>query len=309
MKKSTLIILGILVVGIVMCGAGFAAGGMRAVQVSSDGVRLLSEGEAGEMVKVSEEYDSVESIAIDMSVIGEVVIVEGDGFSVEGQNYRDAGGIKTKLSGGTLTISESEPNAFKVGFVNIGVNYRDETFVMVTVPSGTELSSVVSDTDVSDISISGISAKTLDISANTGDLTVSDCVLEALDVETNVGDILIMNVEADFVTVESNTGDFDALNVSVTEGFDAETDVGSITLENCVLEGKSIISSHVGDIDIVLDMDDDDMNYELEANVGDVIVDGFNEGKSARGEADSGSMGNSLSADSDVGSVNLTFAG
>lgn len=151
---------------------------------------------------------------------------------------------------------------------------------------------VIIEGDSGDVTINGITARTLNVEGDSGDIKISTLIdIDSLDVENDTGDIKIENVSGEHVKVETETGEV-TLNSICVSYLGAEADTGSIMLTSINATQNLIISTDTGDVDIKQACGE---NISIKTDTGDVTFQDL-DGKDIRLEADTGDIsGNILS--------------
>lgn len=123
----------------------------------------------------------------------------------------------------------------------------------------------------------------------------------ALDLETDVGDVRIGNLAFTECSVETDVGDVKMENVTSSGGLDAKCDVGNVTM-SAVNASSVSVTSDVGDLDVHLTGALTDYALMVDADVGDIVVDGMKQGKMYN------TAGNiPVFIKTDTGDINVTF--
>ena len=132
---------------------------------------------------VNEVFESFSGIEVNAAVM-ELVIEEGAAFKVEGPYNRDYLKPELSLNNGVLKVIQKG----KRKTLNAG-SHRCR--VVITIPRGHALDSVYINSNVGDIKVRELEAKSIDINVNVGELDVRRVSFETIECETNVGEISI----------------------------------------------------------------------------------------------------------------------
>lgn len=132
---------------------------------------------------VNEEFTAFSAIEVNAAVM-ELVIEEGEAFKVEGPYNRDYLKPELSLNNGVLKVIQKG----KKKTLNAG-SHRCR--VVITIPRGHALDSVFINSNVGDIKVRELEAKTIGINVNVGEIDVRRVDFESIDCETNVGEISI----------------------------------------------------------------------------------------------------------------------
>lgn len=149
---------------------------------------LHGENEAGQGASerkfyINEEFAAFSGIEVNAAVM-ELVIEEGEAFKVEGPYNRDYLKPELSLNNGVLKVIQKG----KKRTLNAG-SHRCR--VVITIPRGHALDSVYINSNVGDVKIRELEAKTIGINVNVGEIDVRRVDFESIDCETNVGEISI----------------------------------------------------------------------------------------------------------------------
>lgn len=178
------------------------------------------------------------------SAVMDLTVQPGDSYSIR---CDATAGLMPKytLQDGKLNISQK---SVSFNFV-WGIN-SNHCHVTVTIPQGTVLKNVQTETATGDTKISGIQTQSSSIKSNTGDISIRD---------SKLGNTVI------------------------------KTDTGDVEAKNCGFT-SSDISSSVGDIDVESDTDLSAWKLDLETSVGDVEVNNDDQGKTFSQNGSDGTM-------------------
>ena len=331
MRKATWIPLIIIIVGVCLALAGFAYGGgihgIRGIAIDRGGFHI-SNTDRGSLVKVDESFTDVTDIVVDVAFLERVVLKEGDGFSVRGQNYENYGGLTVQNDNGTLRVNANREGRWQVlgpADLRRGLN-QTETFVEITYPANTELGSVRTNISAGRLVIDGLLCSVLDVINDFGDVDLTGVGSGIMTVNLSAGNAKIRNSEAerlrlsndfgktslDNTTINSldiniSSGDLSANNLNVGDLF-VNADFGSARFDRLMLGGRGEIKMSSGAVNISLNMSEDDIFYELSASAGKVTVD-EKSGAALGGMWSGGDRRSdiSLSVVSDFGAITLRF--
>ena len=325
MKKITLIPLIIIIVGVCLAFAGFAAGGMQIPWVDRDGWHT-SRGHSnlGALITVDETYKGVKAIDVRVDFVDRVTFKEGSEFAVRGQNYERLGGLKAENSDGVLKVDATRDKRLRgISLSDWQSWLADDTWIEITYPKNAGLGAVSVEIGAGQLSVNGISADKLDIVNDFGNVEVTDAGTGTMSVNLSAGDVKVANVSADTLkiindfgkitldgasadslTIKNSAGDIRADSVN-TGLLDVVSDFGSVRFGNLVFSGKAEIDQNSGEVELKLDMSEADVSYELTTSAGSVNVDGRKSGGSVINR-NSGAAAN-LIVNSDFGGINVKF--
>jgi DUF4097 and DUF4098 domain-containing protein YvlB len=104
----------------------------------------------------------------------------------------------------------------------------------VNVPSGFTFEHINISGHTGDISLDGISAKSIDLSVSTGDVSVANTVCDGdIKVTASTGDMALTDVKCKNFTSDGDTGDISLKNVISSEKIFIERDTGDVNFDRC----------------------------------------------------------------------------
>ena len=214
MKKTVLLIaLGIITIFCICYGTYkhlgrfgrmFKDGG---INISFDDEEVDNNEVHGGKNSYDEKLENFSSIKIDAAVMG-ITIEQGDDYRIESSFNRESMRPKFSVNGNKLVVSQG---ARKQHGINMG---SQNCRLVITIPSGTSLSSIDIDSNVGDVRLRELEAEEIDIDLNVGEIDVRNVVFNELRSNNNVGEISINPV--------SNLDDYD---------ISASTDVGEVRID------------------------------------------------------------------------------
>lgn len=214
MKKTVLLIaLGIITIFCICYGTYKHLGGFGrmfkdgGINISFDDEEVDNNEVHGGKNSYDEKLESFSSIKIDAAVMG-ITIEQGDDFRIESSFNRESMRPKFSVNGNKLVVSQG---ARKQHGINMG---SQNCRLVITIPSGTSLSSIDIDSNVGDVRLRELEAEEIDIDLNVGEIDVRNVVFNVLRSNNNVGEISINPV--------SNLDEYD---------ISASTDVGEVRID------------------------------------------------------------------------------
>ena len=210
--------------------------------------------------------------------VADITIKPGDAFRVEYGLCNEP--EIAAADDGTLTIREKAADHWWDG---IHFTQAMQPYVTITVPEGTVLNLVDVTVDVGDAAVSKLELGALHLDADVGDLKLQSVTVQgAVDFSADVGNVDCREMTvAGTVTIEVDTGDISFAGSAAR--IDAETDVGDMQF---LLAGTA-----------------EDWTMELETDVGNVTVNGADQGN--RFASRGGQY--QLEAETDTGDVTVEF--
>ena len=203
-------------------------------------------GGKGVLEVVDFDGQEVSEIALDVDA-GKVEIKYGPIFQVE-YRYPKKFAPKVELNKGKLTVKQSMTSWNFNGLFGNNNNYE----MAITIPKGTELTSLDSAIDLGELEIEGIVASSLTVQNDCGDIKIHNCDGKNLNITSDLGDIDIDNCNYSSVVAQSDLGDVDLFGDFDT--IDAKVDLG--------------------EIDIKTDKPTDEVTIKASCELGDVTVNG-----------------------------------
>ena len=214
MKKTVLLIaLGIITIFCICYGTYKHLGGFGrmfkdgGINITFDDDEVDNNEVHGGKNSYDEKLESFSSIKIDAAVMG-ITIEQGDDFRIESSFNRESMRPKFSVNGNKLVVSQG---ARKQHGINMG---SQNCRLVITIPSGTSLSSIDIDSNVGDVRLRELEAEEIDIDLNVGEIDVRNVVFNELRSNNNVGEISINPVSS-----------LDEYDISAT------TDVGEVRID------------------------------------------------------------------------------
>ena len=121
------------------------------------------------------------------------------------------------------------------------------------------------------------------------------------ELSADVGNVTLQDVQAASLKAEVDTGDVFFNHVTVSGSLDVECDVGNVTLSE-VNANSVTAASDVGDLEVNLTGPLTDYALMVDADVGDIVVDGRKQGKMYNTAGDI-----PVFLKTDTGDINVTF--
>ncbi|MCR5640331.1 MAG: DUF4097 domain-containing protein [Lachnospiraceae bacterium] len=249
-KKIAIIAAAVLALGIIVVGVGVFLGGSLSYGIDYQRHNLSTN---RDVMDETMEVESFKNMDIQLSA-ADLQVVYGDSYEVH-YVLPERLVPAVKVEGDTLRITSPSNIDWNVGLQLFeDVDYG----VVITVPEGTKLGDVKLNIDAGDTTVNDISAESLTVDTDAGDVNVEKTTTTTLHADTNAGDVEFTAVTSDRV--------------------EAKSDAGEIKVER--LDAKDIrLESNAGDITGTVVGEKEDYAGEAEADVGDVTIDGADEGR------------------------------
>lgn len=262
--KSTMIIaVAVAVIGAIIAIIGISMGGIKTVTFGWGGVKV---GEDTRGESFSQVYSGIKSMDIDVD-LRDVVLVQGSEFKVECKDIGTDVKLVVTEEQGKLTVKDKWDKKFSFNIFGFTFNNDGDTDVTITYPAG----------NMDDIKIS----------MDSGSLEISDLVVGNLKLHSDLGNIKMKNIEAKSIDASLDSGDLDMyatktkdlkydldLGSLYAEGFTAVNINGKISSGNTKIVGSftgtADMSGDLGSVDLMLSGTEDQYSYDLAADLGNV---------------------------------------
>ena len=248
-----LAIVGIIISGAVMVGAGF------------DFSKLVTHEYVTNTYTVSEEFDSI-SISVKTEDIEILPSEDGECKLVCRENVKITHTVA--VVDRVLTIGIEDNRSSLIDYIGIGGAFTKSTLYLPTA-SYDELSVSLSTGDVK--VCAGVDYKNISVKTTTGDVECLASSEDAIFIFTRTGDITVRDISAGVMKLVVDTGDISAHGVRCDGDISITADTGDTTL-NDVRCGNLIAETDTGDL--MLKDTVADGRFDIETDTGDVTFDG-----------------------------------
>ncbi len=173
-----------------------------------------------------------------------IVIVSGDVLSIKHvntQKWYDQIGVGSGKTSVTVYLPKKEYAALTLrtdtGDVTVPAAFRFESVLMTASSADIDLRANVEGsigirTSSGSISLGGLRASSLELTASTGHISVSDSVIEGkVSARASTGKLGFTDLSCAEAEVKTTTGDVDLVRVLVSEQLRVETDTGDVRFE------------------------------------------------------------------------------
>lgn len=280
--KLFLMICGIMIgAGAVFSIAGLAAGGLRGVEKIEEKVPWISFGpERMESRSIPcQPFTSVDLT----STTSDVEFIEGSAWRVEIVYAKRRGAPSVEINNNTLTIRPRTKNSKPV-YLNFYGGSGEEEQIRIYYPKGRKFNRIKVDSDMGDLSLNGIAARSMQIASNAGDVRVSDLTADSLRLTSDMGDV-----------------EGSGLN---TKAADIKINAGNLTLSGA-FAGATTIDCNMGDCAVSTQLAKETYAIEADTDMGDCEVDGLEANGTYRVE--NAKAPNHLIAKTNAGDLELRF--
>ncbi len=226
------------------------------------------------MTSVSADLETFHAINVDADMM-DLSIEEGDNFYLHGK-YTDRLKFEYEVKDGVLFLKGRNPRKIFWGGVR-GENCN----ITLTVPKNTVMDRIEIKLAMGNADLENIASIDCEVLNNMGNCIFEKCSFDKADIDTNMGEVRIK---------DTHLGDAEINN-----------DMGTIQIERCTFQDLNVDNS-MGDISIDAKQSLDQYEIKLNAEMGNVRVNGENEGTKYR---QSGNAGR-LEANTSMGSVRLS---
>lgn len=317
-KLTLLICGGTVLLGIILMISGILMGGTPSfyIDYKNHEVRTLSD----VLIEKEIETDDFDSMEVD-SYYGDVFIQEGTSYRVSyaaSEHFEPT----VTVTDGTLSIKQPEQNHFNfdftifsfqdfnLGFGNHGFRAKGNEYLLITVPSGTELKNLSASTGSGDLTIHDIHADTITandafgaitldnlsssklfVDADTGSVSLKSAIVDELTIENSFGKTTLEDVQGNKLHADSDSGDISGNNVSF-EHAEFQCSFGNVSLQSSTFDEllaslnsgdfefqslsalDTVIDSAFGDVNGSFDGTESDYMLDLETDFGSIHIDG-----------------------------------
>ena len=270
-KKILIVSTCCIAAGIILTGAGLAAGGFPGLQITASGIRSSSD---------EPEPYRLEKTQIDPFTDMEIVIDDGDLEilpSADGNCYLeyllDGSGNEPdwEVSGGTFrftqnTVSTGGIFLFGTDLPELLSNPR----VRLYLPGDMQLTDAEITNRFGDVTAESLSSDSLQITVEFGDLEMKDCRSDDMELELDAGRLTASDTQSDSLVLVNEYGDSELKNMVIrTADFTIET--GTLTLDASGIETLTGINEY-GDTELSIRDDLTLYSIDLYNDYGDIAI-------------------------------------
>ncbi|NLK28693.1 MAG: DUF4097 domain-containing protein [Clostridiales bacterium] len=239
---------------------------------------------------IDKTYEDIERLHIDISY-GKVEIIEGDEFRIQGENLLD-GEFETYVENGTWYIKDDYKTWFS--FLDLGMTLRGTVWnkgivpkIRITLPEDYVAERITLKVRAGEVEADVIHARKGDFSVDAGRLEIASLqVLENSYYHVGAGEMVVDYISANDVKINCGVGD--------------------VRIDG-IITGNSTIENNIGSVELNLFGKQEDYSYDVNTNIGDVIIDGESIGGLAQHRKIDNKVGNSLTINCDIGKVIIYF--
>jgi len=297
----------------------------------------------GELISFSQNIDNFSNIDVDLDYY-DVDLVPGEKFAVQGDYLSKEGKPTIKVENETLVIKSSRHKGININldFSDLIFEDNNKPNIIIYYPESAKLKAVAIRCDVSDLDIENLIAEKAEFDLDFGKLELTNITADNITVDMDSGDCTMKNMKAaDKLTITNNFGkttlegaemkslklDADSGDVTITDttfdygdlklnfgkltaegmtsnGLKVESDSGDVNLEG-KLTGLIDVTCNMGKVTVNTGAPRDQFNYELNADMGSVSIEG--EQVSGSMASNNPSAKNTLKITTDMGDINVNF--
>ena len=266
-----------------------------------------------ESKRVTENFDLEEfnTVKIDVSYLDNIEIVKGNEYKLSMDYHmpkNDSNKIEYSLDNKVLSIKDNRSNNMNI---NIGFFKDKNNKIILYVPEECNLEELNIQTCSSDINVTNINSKIINIVCDYGDVILSNSSSHSITLDSSSGEIEVINIQGKDMKIDNsygdvkleNTslsnldvymscGDFDGANLNVSEEYKIENSYGDIDIENSNINNTNaslscgdfefdnvefknlIVDNEYGQVSIDTPISENSFNYKLECDYGEIEING-----------------------------------
>lgn len=271
MNKVLKTSLAMILVGVILSAIGLLAGGrISSISLNKEGIKVYNGNRSKNIVKESFNLDKFNKIDISSySNLSYIQIVKGEDYKLDFQ-HDEEDKINYSVKDGVLTINDSlkEDKAIHIGFYY----NNSEQGIKLYVPEDCNLDELKIYTSSSDVKITEVDCKNIDINNEYGDVELSNISCEDVVLKLESGDLNLTSIESKKISFENEYGSVNFKDVNGEE-LSCVMDSGDFNGENLNISKNYNIESYYGSIDI---KKSDFGNFKATLSSGDFDSDSVN---------------------------------
>lgn len=222
---------------------------------------------------------------------GEVFITPGNEFSIEAKNLYRRDELKSHVSDGVWVISHDTSESLSLfGFnipISIGIRNLKTPSIRITIPEGFKAEDIKISLDAGRLKAENLHADTAYLTVDAGSLEIDGLIVEEESrYFVNAGHINLKQV--------------DIRNIMV------ECDVGAVFMEG-IVTGDNEIQCNVGSITLDIDDDMDFYSFDIDSDLGNVIINN-KKYRNFRNTKDRNDFKGNFRLNVDVGNITMDFS-
>lgn len=261
-KLSTLTI----VAGFVFTGMGYAFDEEVFIQNNNFSTKSDSTGE--EYLVESKELQAFKNVNIEAD-LNNIEIIPSDQYKLDLKYKKDYINIKYKIENETLSIKEEK---IKRDTYNLEYYKKNkDSSIRIYIPEGTKLNNLIISSNISNLYLNELNVDNMDLSCDTGNINIDKCKVEKLNIITATGGINANELDSLDSKFKSNMGNINILNSSIKENLELSNNLGHTKFKG-EISGNINVSNNLGNIELDIDKNEDEYNYNLKSDSGNIII-------------------------------------
>lgn len=294
-KKVEKICLVLLIVGMILIGAGVGLGGKISFRIDFKNHKVTF---GNNKVTGEEELSEFSKLVINCDEPDVTVVADGDSYRVEYAVNGKKPAITIKNGEATINAKDKESSffIFDLSFLT------EKTYLIVHIPSGKKLESVSVKGDTGNVKLENLESEDIHINTDTGNVTLDHIEALKCNMTSDTGNIVMKSVKTESVTAKTDTGNIKLSSVDMNE-LNAKSDTGNITLNDVSIKTADL-KTDTGNVKCEIVGKEKDYNINLKTDVGTIKVDGNKQGDQYRKESDKNYK---MEIDTDTGNITVNF--
>ena len=293
----------LIIIGGIVAGVGTMLGGFKPITITTNGPVIVGT-DSADSVKVNENYSKITELKVDLD-IGELILVEGDSFSLKGSYNPTLLNYEIIEKNGVLTIIGKSIKNGLWGW-NWNWNWGFSGFatdrLTFTYPKGTEFDLIDVTLELGSLEINSLQVDSLILSLSLGDLKGNAISVDSLNATLNLGSCnltdLTVSRQAEF---NMDAGSLYLKNSSINN-LTANNNLGSFDYSG-TLKGNAKVVCDLGSLKMDLEDPENELSYSIKADLGSVTVNGRTQSSSVSKAATSPKC--TLDLNASLGSITL----
>lgn len=226
----------------------------------------------GDMISTDSDLEAFEAVRVDADLMS-ISVTAGEHFYLSCE-YTDGLEPVYEVKNGILSIKQRQYKKWGINDARCSLS--------LTIPARTVMDTINVKTAMGDVQLEGISASKCEILNNLGNCTLKKCSFDESDLENNLGEISISDTSLGKAEVNN--------------------DMGTVRVDACTFASLDITAT-MGEAEVDAAQDLGKYDIDLEADLGDVKVNGYNEGTKYHQPGDAGT----LEITTNMGNIRLDY--
>ncbi|MCV9886345.1 DUF4097 domain-containing protein [Metabacillus halosaccharovorans] len=310
--KHTKIAFAMIIIGILLAVIGLFSGTKFSIILTDNGLKAIGKEDRQNEEWVLEEFNNIEVDLAD----AKLEVIPSDEYKLEIESLEGTKITHTDKNK-TLKIKDDTSHSEFTFAMNFIGNIQ-KTMIKIYVPADKKFDNVSIANDFGDIMLDGMTTDKLTILSNDGDVDIKEIQAKDVAIQNDFGDTNASNVKTNKLTIEINDGDAELNTLDIAQEANLTNDFGEISLRdftshgteiessdgeiyiNGQLLGKTNIESSFGDMKLELTNKEPELNYHVQNDFGDIVVNGEEFDTKATNNVDTDDKITILSNDGDV---------